>query len=259
MAERKIAWERITLVFAVLGVAVCLVIYKSSTKGDPVCRGIDITVTNAEVAGTVTVKEIEKMLEQNNIAGKGRLLTSDVTKKTLKLLKSKAYIKNAHVYCTGDSILHVELEQRVPALRILTGEGSCYIDSDGIAFPVSERRAYRVPLITGAVRLPAEGKMMRDTLFARNLLAFADYISGNPFWNAQIQQISVAGNGNIEFTVCSDSHLVRFGQLHGYESKLDNLLTFYMKVNPYYMAENDMPYTTLDMRFKGQMVAVKGN
>jgi cell division protein FtsQ len=250
MAEKKIAWERIILVLSVLGITISVFIYMSGTKGDPICKGIDVTITNSEEAKLITAGQIANIIERSKIAGKGRPLTGNVTKKTLKLVESKASVKNVLVYQTGDSVLHVEVEQRIPAIRILTSAGSCYLDREGIAFPVSEHYSCNVPPVTGKIRLPAEGKMMKDTLFSRNLLAFADYISGNPFWNAQIQQINVDENKNIELAVCSDNHLIRFGQLYEYETKLDNLLTFYRKVN-------NVPYTVLDLRFDKQIVAVK--
>jgi cell division protein FtsQ len=260
MTKRKIAWKRIVLIFTLLGIIVSLIIYLCNIEGDPVCKGIEITIRNPEVAKLITAGDYKKMIEQSKIAGKGKPLNNAVMLKTLKLVESKSSVKNALVYQTGDSILRVELEQRIPVLRILTSSGSCYLDNEGISFPVSERYTYDVPLVTGKIRLPSEGKMLRDTLFARNLLAFAGFISGDPFWNAQIQQIDVVDeNNNVEFTVCSDNHLIRFGQLFGYEKKLDNLLTFYRKVNPYYRAENNAPYTVLDMRFNKQIVAVKSN
>ncbi|MDR0385354.1 MAG: cell division protein FtsQ/DivIB [Prevotellaceae bacterium] len=259
MAKKRIAWERIVLAVAVLGIATSLIIYLSVTKGSSVCKGIDVKITNSEVAKLITAGDIKRMIEQSKIAGKGKPLNDGVIKKTLKFVETRGSVKNVLVYQTGDSILHVELEQRIPSVRILTSAGSCYLDKEGISFPVSERYAYNVPLVTGKIRLPAEGKMMSDTFFARNLPAFAEFVSGNPFWNAQIQQIDIDENRNIQFTVCSDNHLIRLGQLYEYEKKMNNLLTFYMKVNPYYLTENDVPYTVLDLRFDRQIVAVTGN
>jgi cell division protein FtsQ len=259
MAERKIAWKRIILTLAMLGVTVCMFIYVFSTKGDPVCKGIDVKIKNLETAKLITAEDIRRMIERSKVAGKGMPLNNEVLVKTLELVKSKSSVENVLVYQTGDSILHVELEQRMPVMRILTPLGSCYLDKSGIAFPVSARYSYDVPLVTGKIRLPAEGKALSDSGFARNLLSFVEYIASNSFWNAQIQQIDVDDNKYVEFAVCSDNHLIRFGQLHGYKRKLDNLLTFYKKVNPYYRNANDAPYTVLDMRFDRQIVAVKDN
>jgi cell division protein FtsQ len=257
MAKRKIAWKRIILSLMVLGVTVSLFTYIFSTNGDPVCKGIDVKIKDSEVARLIAPADIGRMIEQSKIAGKGKPLNDGVVKKTFRLVKSKSSVKDAVVYRTGDSILHVEIEQRMPVMRILTSAGSCYLDSEGIAFPVSARYAYDVPLITGRMQLPAEGKMLKDSVFASGLLTFVDYISKDPFWNAQIQQIDVDENKNVEFAVCSDSHLIRFGQIRGYEEKLDNLLTFYRKVNPYYREKGSAPYTVLDLRFSKQIVAVK--
>jgi cell division protein FtsQ len=259
MAKRKIAWKRIILSLTALGVTVCLFIYIFNTNSEPICKGIEVKIRNSEIARLVTPADFLKLIEQGKTAGKGKPLNSEVIKKTLKLVESKGSVKNVTIYQTGDSILHVELEQRIPVVRILTSSGSCYLDSKGIVFPVSARYAYDVPLVTGNIRLPVEGKMLKDTVLSRNLLAFTDYISQDPFWNAQIQQIDIDENRNVEFVVCSDNHLIRFGQFHEYEQKLDNLLTFYRNVNPYYRENGNVPYTVLDLRFDKQIIAVKGN
>ncbi|MDR1887362.1 MAG: hypothetical protein LBQ70_05535 [Prevotellaceae bacterium] len=260
MAKIKLAWNRIVLGFTVLGLAVCLIVYISSAnRGDPVCKGIEIKIRNLEEVKLIAPGNLERMIEQSRIAGKGKPLNDDVVKKVLKLVSSKGSVKNVLAYQTGDSILHVELEQRIPVVRILTSAGSCYLDGEGIAFPSVAGYACDTPLVTGKIRLPAEGKRLTDSVFARNLLEFAEFVSNSPFWNAQIQQIDVDENRNVEFAVCSDSHLIRFGQLNGYKRKLDNLLTFYRKVNPYYRERDNSPYRILDLRFNRQIVAIKGN
>jgi cell division protein FtsQ len=257
MAKETIAWKRIILSLAVLGVAVCLFVYIFRTNGVPVCKGIEVEIKNSKTAKLLTSGDFLKLIEQNKVAGKGKPLDDGVIKKTLQLVKSKASVKNATVYRTGDSILHVEIEQRIPVVRILAPSGSCYLDSEGIAFPVSAQYTYDLPLVTGKIQLPEAGKTLKDTVLSRNLLTFADYISKDPFWTAQIQQIDIDENGNVEFAVCSDSHLIRFGQFYGYEKKLDNLLAFYRNVNPYYREKDSAPYTVLDLRFSKLIVAVK--
>jgi cell division protein FtsQ len=259
MAERRIAWKRIILIFAMLGIIICLFVYMCNTKGYPVCKGIDVKINNLKVAKLITVDDVKKMIEHSKIAGKGKPLSDEVVTKTLKLVKSNSSVKNVVVYQTGDSILHVELEQRIPVVRIMTSSSSCYLDGTGVAFPVSKRYSCDVPLVTGKIKLPAGGKTLSDTVFARDLLSFTDFISNSPFWNAQIQQIDVDENKNVEFVICSDNHLIRLGQLHGYKKKLDNLFVFYKKLNPYYRGANNTPFAVLDLRFNKQIVAIKRN
>jgi cell division protein FtsQ len=259
VTEKKIAWKRIILILAMLGVIICLFIYIFGTTGDPTCKGIDVKIKNLDAAKLITAQDIGAMLERSKVVGKGKSLSEEVIAQTLRLVKSLSSVKNVLVYQTGDSILHVELEQKIPIMRILTTSGSCYLDKAGMAFPTSSRYSYDVPLVTGKIRLPGEGKVLSDSVFARKLLAFTDFIANNSFWNAQIQQIDVDENKNIEFVVCSDNHLIRFGQLHEYKKKLDNLLAFYKEVNPYYRSAKEVPYTILDMRFDKQIVAIKDN
>ena len=86
MSERKIAWKRIILSFAVLGVIICLFIYMCSAKGNPLCKEIDVKINNLEVAKLITVDDIRKMIEQSKVAGKGRPLNDEAINKTAKLL-----------------------------------------------------------------------------------------------------------------------------------------------------------------------------
>jgi cell division protein FtsQ len=258
MAKETIAWRRVILSLAALGVTICLFVYIFGTNGEIVCKGIEVEIKNSGTAKLLTSNDILKLIEQSKIAGKGRPLDDGVIRKTMKLVSDRSSVRNVSVYRTGDSILHVELEQRIPVLRMMTSSGSCYLDNEGIAFPVSTRYTYDLPLVTGKIPLPVDGKTMKDTILSQNLLAFTDFISNDPFWNAQIQQINIDEKGNVEFTISSDSHLIRLGQFRGFKRKLDNLLTFYRNVNPYYK-ERDNVYTALDLRFDGQIVAAKKN
>jgi cell division protein FtsQ len=258
MTKRKIAWKRIIFSIMMLAITVYMCIYIFGSEDAIVCKNVSITIRNSNVAKLITAADIKRTIEQSRITGKGKPLSEDAIKKIYKLVRSKGSVKNVSVYKTGkDSLLYVEVDQRIPIARILTAVGSCYIDDEGIVFPVSKRYAYDVPLITGNIRIPPEGAKLRDSVFARTMLSFVEYIYNDPFWNAQIQQIDVDENRNVEFVICSDNHLIRFGQLAGFEKKMDNLFTFYKKVNPFYRTKDDAPYTILDLRFNRQIIAIK--
>jgi cell division protein FtsQ len=250
----RIAWHRIIFSIGIAGSIVYLFIaflFRNEEK-EIICKTIAVKIKNKAISKLVTTDDIEYIINHSEKAGIGKPLNDNAIKELRKQFKDKSLVKNVLLYYTGDSTLYVELEQRVPVIRIITEEGSCYLDEAGYAFPPSLRYAYNVPLVTGAIQLPAKGTMLKDSVFVNKLLEFVNYISENSFWNAQIQQINIDVEKNVEFVVCSDNHLIRFGQLEGYEEKLDNLLVFYKKVNPY----RTDSYKILDLRFNKQIVAI---
>lgn len=256
---KKIAWHRVIICLGVIGLAVYLAVFLFSGGTDQViCKGIDVKVKNEKEAKLITSDDIKDIINSSMVAGVDKPLNDSVTKYVKELLNTKSYVKNVIVYRTSDSILHVELEQRIPVVRIITNTGSCYLDEEGYAFPPSLKHSYNVPLVTGNVplphKLPYKGPLMKESDFVVDMLDFVNFISKSSFWNAQIQQINVDNGKNVEFVICSDNILIRLGQLSGFEEKLENLFTFYKKVIPY---QESNSYEVLDLRFDKQIVAVK--
>jgi cell division protein FtsQ len=247
---KAIAWNRVVLVAGILGLTVYLIVSLLVADEDGLCKGIGVKINNE---GTLVYPEdINAIIEKSGIAGTGKPLNDKTVNEVKKLLETKSYLKDIVVYKTGDSILHVEFNQRIPALCLLNEDGaSCYLDRDGYAFPRSLRYAYNVPIVTGNIKIPQKNSLPTDSAFTRTLLSFAGFISANPFWNAQIQQINIDKNKNVELTVCSDDHCIRMGQLTDYEEKMRKLYAFYTKLSPSKKAE----YKIIDLRFKKQIVA----
>jgi len=251
----KIAWHRVIITLGIMGLAIYIIVNLFKPVEDNViCKGIDVNLMNE--CKLVTVEDIKDIITASGITGVGKPLDDSATKKVRELLNTKSYIKNVTAYQTSDKILHIELEQRMPVVRIVTNTGSCYLDNEGYAFPPSLRYSYDVPLITGNMplprKLPYNGPLMCE--FVQNLLDFSNFIKQNPFWNAQIQQVEIDNSGDVVFVVCSDNNLVRLGQLDNFETKMKNLYTFYKKVVPYRGA-----YKVLDLRFDKQIVALEDN
>ena len=247
---KAIAWNRVVLVAGILGLMIYLIVNLLVAEEDCLCKGIDVKINNE--GKLVYPEDIGAIIEKSGIAGTGKPLNDNIIDKVKKLLETKSYLKDIAVYKTGDSIMHVEFNQRIPALCLLNVDGaSCYLDSEGYAFPLSFRYAYNVPLVTGNIEIPQKNSLPADSAFTCNLLSFASFISTSQFWNAQIQQINIDKNKNVELTVCSDDHCIRLGQLADYDEKMRKLYVFYKRLSPSKRAE----YKIIDLRFKKQIVA----
>ena len=250
----KVAWNRVVLCIGIVGLTVYLsVVFFSTGKVGIICKSIEVKINNEEKL--VTKQDVRDIIEGSNITGVGKSLDEERLKRLRGLLETKSYMKDLLLYATGDSVLHVEFKQRIPAMRVAGDRGAWfYVDTELHVFPASMRFTYDVPIVTGHVQLPPKGKIPdKDAVFVEQLLEFTAFVAANPFCDAQIQQIHIDGKQNVEFTVTSEKHLIRLGQLNGYRRKMDGLLTFYKKVNSY----TGDSYRILDLRFENQIIAVK--
>ena len=69
-----------------------------------------------------------------------------------EILKKEAFIVNANAYLDARNILHLDIAQRTPILRVLGLNGSnYYLDGEGVRLPLSKHFTARVPVVSGAV------------------------------------------------------------------------------------------------------------
>ena len=101
----------------------------------------------------ITVEEIkEKILSTYDLDLVGveieRLDLEDVE----NILQEEAFIVDADAYVDAQNLLHINISQRTPILRVMDRAGNnYYLDSEGVRLPLSVHFAARVPIVSGAV------------------------------------------------------------------------------------------------------------
>ena len=86
------------------------------------------------------------------------------------------------------------------------------------------------------------------------VLDLAKYISSDSLWNAQIVQIYLKDNKEIELVPRVGNHTILLGDITNYQEKLRKLYLFYEKgVNQ--VGWND--YKEINLKFRNQIVCVK--
>ena len=176
-----------------------------------------------------------------------------INTETLEQQLSKvAAIKNAEVFrhiSSGETdfkgTLIVKVEQREPIFRVLSGTEDYYLDNQGVKIPGSQKYAAHVLLATGKV----------DEQFAKDrLLPFVNFIIDNEFWNAQIKQIEVLGNGEIILAPLIGDQLIEFGEPDNYQVKLRNLKALYDQGFSELGWEH---YKKISLKYNNQVVCTK--
>ncbi|MCE9540426.1 MAG: hypothetical protein K8R85_14595, partial [Bacteroidetes bacterium] len=147
-------------------------------------------------------------------------------------LNSHSDIAHAEVYITIDGRLKVAVKQRKPVLRVfnLTGD-SYYLDDEGGLMPLSDKYTAKVLVANGnilegyaknykySVDEIAKDKEKRKNTMLDELYAMATYIDADEFWKAQIQQIYVNSDNDMEIVPMVGNQKIIFGDTASMDEK----------------------------------------
>ena len=142
-----------------------------------------------------------------------------------------------------------------------------YLDDDGKMMPLSDKYTSNVLVANGNISesfgqnyFRSVANIAKDsTLRARSVLdelyAMATYINKDEFWKAQIQQIYINNDKEMELIPLVCNHKIIFGDTSNMEEKFNKLLTFYKQGLSYTGDWNK--YSIINLKFKNQIVCTK--
>ncbi|NDW12452.1 cell division protein FtsQ [Bacteroides sp. 214] len=234
----------LTMLLLIVYIGIAVTAFNMKPVGQ-VCEGVELIVRDSVNAGFVTPKEALAILKKHNISPVGSLL-DDIKLESLEaVLADHPLIDDVECYKTPSGKIHIAVTQRVPVIRIMNRNGeSYYIDNKGAVMPDSRCTAH-LPIVTGNV----------EKAFAmKELYEFALFLQKNEFWNAQIEQVNVLTDKDVELVPRVGSHIIYLGKLSGYEEKLRRLREFYKKgLNK--VGWNK--YERINLEFSNQIICTK--
>ncbi|RBQ10037.1 cell division protein FtsQ [Pedobacter miscanthi] len=254
---KRINWSAIFTGFAWLislaGVIV-LLSFINVKKQTVKCTDVKILIPGAD--NFIEREEIDAILKEDQGVLLGRNLENINIHKIEQKLQSNPYIGFAKVYVDMDGVLHIEVKQRQPILRILNENGQdFYIDNDGLKMPISSNFTANVLVATGHISEVFGSRI--DTLhtqLARDLYKTAQFIKKDTLWDAQIEQIVVDQKNDIELVPRVGNQRIILGDADSLEKKMKNLLLFYKKAMPQVGWDT---YKTINIKYTNQIVCEK--
>ena len=227
----------------------------SSRKYNKTCKAINVEVRGAGDHFFVEEKELEGLL---NATGNlpGRTIESIKLNVLEKRLENNKWIRNAELFFDNKQVLQAIVEEREPVARLFTTGGySYYIDSGCQKLPLSDKRSARVPMFTN---FPSDRTRLSrlDSTYLVEIKEVAQYINKQPFWRAQVAQVNINDDRELEMIPTVGSHTVLLGKPGDIKEKLDRLFSFYKQV---WVKVGLEKYSTVDVRFTGQVVATRKN
>ncbi|MDY0348627.1 MAG: hypothetical protein RBR13_07330 [Tenuifilaceae bacterium] len=230
------------------------------------CSSISINIADSLDNAFITTEEVLKKIEREHANLIGIPISMINTHAIEQQITTMQGVKRAEAYKTNNGVLSIDIEQRKPVMRIINRYGkSYYIDIEGRILPLSNSFTSHVLVINGNITEPFEikpdinimswGKQpTEDEPFICQLYTFAKFVTSHPFWNAQITQVYVNNEQNIELIPRVGPHTIIFGDLANYEKKLAKLKLFYQSALP---EEGWNKYTQINLRYSNQVVCTK--
>lgn len=249
---------KILFILPVLYLIIIPVFFARSANSRP-CGGIIIDISDSADYHFVTRRQLLNLAYSSSARIAGKPVKEVPVYAIENKINGLRELKKAEVYMSIDGIVHIYVEQRTPVMRIIPDNGGDYfVDDEGIV--IRRRNLYnpRLHIVEGNVNITSamlNGVSVLDTSIKNSILKdiyyLVNYINDDKFWSAQIDQIYVDGNDEIDLIPRSVSHQIHLGSCENYEAKLRNLQAFYDKVMP---VVGWNKYSMINLEYKDQIV-----
>lgn len=237
-------------------------VYLASSVNSRRCSKISIDIKDSSDYHFVTKKQLLSLV----YSATGKIIGQPIKDLSVSEIENKINdlreLKVAEVYTTVDGTMHVYVDQRDPIMRVIPdGGGDFFVDREGVV--IRKRNLYtpRLHVVVGNVNISTamlNGVSVLDTSIKNSILKdiyyLIEYISDESFWSAQIDQIYVDKNDEIDLIPRVGNQLIHLGTTENLEGKLRNLAAFYDQVLP---EVGWNKYSLINLEFKDQIVCKK--
>lgn len=191
-----------------------------SKPGDnKVCRELRVSIEESSLGGFLTPADVRTMLTADNLSPEGHAMDKIDLAGIEQSLEKRELIDKAECYTMCDSIVMIEVKQRIPVIHVINVVGeNYYVDSQGKPMPTG---GYTRDLLV------ATGYITRSYA-AQSLTPMANLIQADPFWRNEVVQLNILRDGGVELIPRVGSHVAYLGQPVGIAKKLERLRKFYL-------------------------------
>jgi len=254
---KKRIWKYLLTGFAwalSLGGLIVLMSFIETKKSEVICRDVKIYIPGNQYF--IDRQEIDNILGVQSHELVGRRMETINIHELEKKLKANPFIEFAKVYTDMDGVINVEISQRQPILRIMNRyDQDFYVDQHGLKIPLSANFTARVLVANGYVdELFANRVDTLHTAVAMELFKTADYIRKDSLWQAQIAQIYVNKDHEIELIPRVGNNRILLGDADSLDRKFHNLLIFYKKAIPRVGWD---AYKVINIKYAHQVIGVR--
>ncbi|MDQ3191657.1 MAG: hypothetical protein M3Q58_08690 [Bacteroidota bacterium] len=232
-----------------------------------ICKDLKIIVEGDLEHEFIDVEDVRSIIKNTGDSIIGQSMSSIDIGLIEKLIQNNPSVSKAEAFRTISGEINIKVWQRNPILRVFSSSNDdFYIDQEGSFMPLSKKYSARVLMASGNITsgyntllgTSIKEIMQNDSLAKKTLLddlfILANLINNDEFWKAQIQQVYVDMDNQIELIPRVGNHRIIIGDISDIEEKLNRLMIFYHKG----LAKTGWnEYETINLKYKNQIVCTK--
>ena len=248
--------RRLLKILTWLGLAAWFVVILGFVSGEAdqvLCNRIDVVISDTVNSSFVTDADIRSLFRSEGLQLQGYPMEEINTRELERLLEKNAYIKEAEVSTDVSGRMEINLEQRIPLVRLMPdGKEGFYLDIEGEVLPLSDKFVPHILLVSGNIEKADGGEDTNIQL--GEIHRFCTYVADHPFWSEQIVQIYVNRRGEYELIPRVGAHQILMGSMEQWELKLKNLELLYEQGLSAYGWNS---YRTINLKYTNQVICTK--
>lgn len=255
--NKKLIWKRLLIgcawVISLTGLVV-LMSFIETKKAGVKCTSVNVSIPGGQYF--IDKQEVDHIIEVTSHSLVGRPIENINIQELEDKLKANPFIEFAKVYTEMDGVLRVEVSQRQPILRIMNHyDMDFYVDQNGLKIPLSSNFTARVLVANGFIEELFTNRVdSLHTRLAKDLFKTADYIRKDSLWDAQIAQMYVNSEREIELIPRVGNQRILIGNADSLNVKLNNLQAFYKQVLPKVGWDT---YKVINVKYTNQVIGIK--
>lgn len=210
-------------------------VFGRARQAQRACTGVRLRIDNETNNFFVGKQEITALLTRDGREPLVGRTPPELNLATLeKRLLANRFVQHAEVHRGITGEVRVRIRQNRPLARLVHADASHdqYVDEEGHVLPLSARFTARVLPITSVPGGPElTPKFFQDSA-GRSYLALLKHLQADPFWRAQVAQVTLLPSGKVVLWPQVGEQLIEFGYADRADEKLAKLLAFYRHVLP---------------------------
>ena len=248
-------------------VLVTLLGFSSHKQREQLCNGLIIKIADQTGNFFIEPQDIVDVLNSKGSKVKDSPMKNINLTELERIIYTNPFVARVEVYTTIDGFVNIDIWQRNPLVRVVNTENEhFYIDDNGEYMPVTDKFTSHVVVASGFVNdrpiqngflgaLPSEITALEKPIILQ-LNEVALFLRNHPFWDAQVEQIYVNENSELELIPRVGNHRIVLGDSEHLSLKMKNLMTFYTDGLTKVGWEK---YSVINLKYLNQVICTKAN
>ncbi len=154
------------------------------------CKDIEIKLLDSASNMFTTGENISRILNEEFGGYRNRLVDSVNLHRLESLMKKHKYIEECCAYFTPDGMLHMEVRQCTPVIKLETDSTKWYLDRKGECIPIMKDWSSGILSVKGSPRI-------RDRKWTSRVAGMATWLENEDNWKGRVSRISCTPNGEL--------------------------------------------------------------